>query len=173
MDIAAYNLDAVPLGNGSVFPGNVNMSCASAGMPPLSTCSFTPDKVPSGSGDTNVRLNVVTSGATGVTAGLAGPRHRLWYNFAWYGLGFSAVGIVLAFGGLKPGDRRRKQLAAALMTLTLLSGGFAACGGGASAGASSGSGAGHPGTPPGSYTITVNAVVGSITRSTQVILMVQ
>ena len=170
---AAYNLDAVPLGNGSIFPGNVNLSCASAGLPALSTCSFTPSQVPSGSGDTNVRLNVATSGATGVTAGLAGPPHRVRYSLVWYSLGFSAVGIVLAFGGLKPADRRRKQLAAALMVLILLTGGFVACGGGSSAGASSGVGAGHPGTPPGSYTITINGVVGSITRSTQVMLIVQ
>jgi hypothetical protein len=65
---AAFNLDAVLLGNESIFPGNVTLSCASSGMPVLSTCSFTPTQVPSGSGDTNMRLNVVTSGATGVTA---------------------------------------------------------------------------------------------------------
>ena len=45
-----------------------------------------------------------------------------------------------------------------------------ACGGGGSGG---GSGAGNPGTPSGNYTITVDGVVGSITRSVQVVLTVQ
>jgi hypothetical protein len=54
----SYNLDVVPLGNGSVFPSNVNLSCASIGLPPLSTCTFTPTQVASGQGDTNVVLKV-------------------------------------------------------------------------------------------------------------------
>jgi hypothetical protein len=35
------------------------------------------------------------------------------------------------------------------------------------------SGVGHPGTPAGSYTITVTVSVGSVSRSTQVMLTVQ
>ena len=49
---------------------------------------------------------------------------------------------------------------------------FVACGGGSSANVGGG-GAGHPGTPPGNYTITVNSVVGAVTRSAQVMLTVQ
>jgi hypothetical protein len=33
------NLDVVPLGNGSVFPSNVNLSCASVGLPSSARCS--------------------------------------------------------------------------------------------------------------------------------------
>jgi hypothetical protein len=58
---ASYNLDAVPLGNGSIFPSSLTLSCSSSGMPAASECSFTPAQVASGSGDTNVRSNIVTT----------------------------------------------------------------------------------------------------------------
>ena len=31
---ATYELDAIPLGNGSVFPSNLTLSCSSTGLPP-------------------------------------------------------------------------------------------------------------------------------------------
>jgi hypothetical protein len=159
---ASYNLDAVPLGNGSIFPSNLALSCASAGMPPLSTCSFTPKQVSSGSGDTNVLLSIVTTAASPASGRLIGPDH-LRYQFA-----FLVAGVVLAFGGLKKPLRRKKQAMLAII-LGILLGGFSACGGGSSGGG----GAGSPGTLSGKYTIMVNGVVGSITRSAQVVLTVQ
>ena len=93
---ASYNLDVVPLGNGSVFPGTVSLSCASAGLPPLSTCTFTPSQVASGQGDTNVVLKIVTTAASPATASLSGTPRLRWYDF-----GLSLVGMVLAFGGRK------------------------------------------------------------------------
>ncbi len=166
---ASYNLDAVPLGNGSTFPSNLSLTCASSGMPALSTCSFTPNQVSAGSGDTNVRLNIVTTATSGVTARLTGMPHQLWYD-----VGFSLVGIVLTFGGLRSPDRQRKKLAKVLAVLIMMTGGFAACGGGGNGGGGNGvGGAGHPGTAPGNYTITVNGMVGSVTRSAQVVLTVQ
>jgi hypothetical protein len=63
---ATYNLDVVPLGNGSVFPGNVSLSCSSLGMPALTACTFTPSQVASGEGDTNLLLQVVTTAAVPV-----------------------------------------------------------------------------------------------------------
>jgi len=165
---ASYNLDAVPLGNGSTFPSNLSLSCATSGMPALSTCSFTPSQVSAGSGDTNVRLNIVTTATSGVTARLTGMPDQLWY-----GLGFPLVGLVLALGGLKK-PRSRTRLATLFVILIMLTGGFVACGGGGSSGGGNGvGGAGHPGTAPGNYTITVNGVVGSVTRSAQVVLTVQ
>ena len=59
------------------------------------------------------------------------------------------------------------------MLLTLL----VACGGGSSGpgggGGGGGGGAGHPGTTPGNYTITVNAALGSVARSVDVAMTVQ
>jgi hypothetical protein len=164
---AGYNLDAVPLGNGSIFPSNLTLSCSSSGMPALSTCSFTPAQVSAGSGETNVKLNIVTASASAATARLGGTPYQLWYD-----MGFSIAGVVLAFGGLKRSHRPRKKLAPLFVVLSVLLIVFVACGGGGSGGGG-GNGAGHPGTPAGNYAITVNGVVGSITRSTQVILTVQ
>ena len=160
---ASYNLDAVPLGNGSTFPSNLTLSCSSSSMPVASACSFTPAQVASGSGDTNVRLNIVTTAAPGRTARLTGAPHQLWYE-----MGFLVTGVVLAFSGWKPPHRRHKHLAPLLVILLTV---FVACGGSGNGAGSSTSG--HPGTPPGNYTITVNGVVGSITRSAQVVLTVQ
>jgi trimeric autotransporter adhesin len=164
---ASYNLDVAPLGNGSVFPGNVTLSCSSAGLPPLSTCTFTPSQVASGQGDTNVLLAIVTTAASPAISKLGSP-HLLWYD-----VGLTLAGIVMAFAGGKNSGRRRKQ-GVQLAILTLLLGILVACGGGSSGGAGGGaSGAGHPGTTPGSYTITVNGAVGSVTRTAEVALTVQ
>ena len=100
---ASYNLDVVPMGNGSVFPGNVSLSCASPGMPSFATCTFTPSQVASGEGDTTVVLKVVTTAAS-PSANLTGTPHLLWYD-----LGLTLTGVVLALGGLKRSRRRRKK----------------------------------------------------------------
>jgi hypothetical protein len=166
---AAFNLDAVPLGNGSTFPSDVSLSCSGTGMPLLSTCSFTPNRVPSGSGDTNVLLNIATTGASQAGVRLGGMPDQLWYD-----VGLSLSGIVLMFGGSKKPDWGRKKKAALFVILGVLLGLLAACGGGGGSGGGGGiSGAGHPGTPPGNYTITISGVSGSVTRSVQVVLTVQ
>ena len=110
---ASYNLDVVPLGNGSVFPGNVALSCSTASLPPLSTCSFTPSLVASGQGDTNVVLKVATIAATPTTASLPGTPYRLWYD-----LGLSVAGVLLAFGGLKKSRRRQNKVCLRLAWLS-------------------------------------------------------
>jgi large repetitive protein len=162
---ARFNLDAVPLGNGSIFPADASLSCSATGMPQLSTCSFTPTQVSSGSGDTNVALNIATFGASPAAARHGGTSERLWYD-----AGLTLAGIALAFGRSRKLNQRKKKTALLLAIMSVLLGTFA-CGGGS--GGSNASGAGHPGTPPGNYTITVNATVGSVTRSVQVALTVQ
>ncbi len=165
---ASYNLDVVPLGNGSIFPGDVTLSCASTGLPPLSTCLFTPTLVASGQGDTNVVLKIVTT-----SANLAGARgiapHLLWYD-----LGLSLIGAVFAFGRVEKSHHRPKTICLRLGLLSLFLCLLTGCGNGSSGGSNSGGGgAGHPGTSSGNYTITVNGVVGSVTRSAQVSLTVK
>jgi hypothetical protein len=165
--IASYNLVAVPLGNGSVFPGNLALSCSGAGMPPLSTCSFTPGLVASGEGTTNLVLKVATTSAATADLRFRGG-HLLWYD-----LSFSLAGVI-AFGNLKKSRRRKKSFLRIGMLFVLL-GLLAGCGNGSSGGSggTGGSGAGHPGTTPGNYTITVTGVVGSVTRTADVALTVQ
>ncbi len=121
---ASYNLDVVPLGNGSVFPGNVNLSCAAVGMPPLSTCTFTPSQVASGQGDTNVVLKIVTTAAS-PSANLGGTPHLLWYD-----LGLTLTGVVLALGGVKKSRAQRQKQGVQVAILSALLGLLAACSGG-------------------------------------------
>ncbi|MGA9800976.1 MAG: hypothetical protein WBQ68_18310 [Terriglobales bacterium] len=165
---ASYNLDVAPLGNGSVFPGNVTLSCSSAGLPPLSSCTFTPSQVASGQGDTNVLLTIVTTAAVPAISRLGSP-YLLWYD-----VGLTFAGIVMAFAVGKKSGRKPKQ-GVRLAILSLMLGILVACGGGSSGGTAGGgaSGAGHPGTTPGTYTIMVNGAVGSVTRTTEVVLTVQ
>lgn len=165
---ASYNLDVVPLGNGSVFPSDVSLSCAAAGMPPFSTCTFTPAQVASGAGDTNVVLKVVITAAS-PSANLGGVPHLLWHD-----LGLALTGLVLALGRVKKSRRRKKPWRLAILCALL--GLLVACGGGssgASGGSGAGAGAGHPGTTPGNYTVTVTGAVGSVTRTADVVLIVK
>ncbi len=165
---ASYSLDAAPVGNGSLFPGTLSLSCSSSDIPPLSTCSFTPTLVAAGSGDTNVRLNIVTTAAVGVTARLNRTSRRVWYDME-----FSLIGVVLAFAGSKVPAGLKKNRSLFVVVAGVLLSVLVACGGGGSSSGNTQSGGGHPGTPAGSYTITVTGAVGSVTRSTQVMLTVQ
>lgn len=167
---ASFNLDVMPLGNGSVFPGNVSLSCASTGLPPLSTCTFTPSQVASRQGDTNVVLTVATTAAVPASANLTGTPHRLWYD-----LGLSLSGLALAFSGSNRFRRQRKRAALRIAMLSLLLGPLVSCGVGSSGGSggNGGGGAGHPGTAPGNYTITVTGAVGPVARTAVVALTVQ
>ena len=94
-------------------------------------------------------------------------------HLLWYDVGLSLAGVV-ALGGLKPPRRRQKKKCLRLAILGMLLTLLVACGGGSSGpGGGGGGGAGHPGTAPGNYTITVNGAVGSVTRSVEVALTVQ
>jgi len=166
---ASYTLDVVPLGNDSVFPGNVTLSCATVGMPSLSSCTFTPAQVASGQGDTNVMLKVVTPAAS-ASAKLTGTPHLLWYD-----LGLAVAGVLLTLGGVKKSRGRGKKAGGRLGILSALLGVLVACGGGSSGGSAGGGGvgAGHPGTTPGNYTITITGTVGSVTRTAEAVLTVK
>jgi len=155
---ASYNLDVRPLGNGSTFRASVTLACS--GLPALSTCSFTPGSVGSGSGDTNVVVNVRTTAAIPASAQARGGSLK-------YALAVSLV--LLGFGRMRRAPRGKLfgVLFVVLMVGTIEPG----CGGGSSGGGGGG-GAGQPGTPTGNYTITATATSGSLTHTAQVSLTV-
>jgi len=155
---ASYNLDVRPLGNGSTFPASVTLLCS--GLPALSTCSFTPGSVGSGSGDTNVVVNVRTTAAIPASAQVIGGSLK-------YALAVSLV--LLGFGGMKRAPRGK--LLGVLFVVLMVVGLENGCGGGSSGGGGGG-GAGQPGTPAGNYTIVVTATSGSLSHSVQVNLTV-
>lgn len=86
--------------------------------------------------------------------------------------GSPLTGLVLALGRVKKSRRRKKPWRLAILCALL--GLLVACGGGSSgASGGSGAGAGHPGTTPGNYTVTVTGAVGSVTRTADVVLIVE
>ncbi|HLB87754.1 MAG TPA: hypothetical protein VJK29_08880, partial [Terriglobales bacterium] len=160
---ATYNLDVAPTVLGETFPNHVSLACSS-GLPALSTCSFSPTQVASGSGTTNVVLSITTTAPIPVSARSTGtPLYAGWSLLP---------GLLLAFGGLRHRRLHGKRLASclSLMVFALLLCLGIACGGGLQGGG--GGGAGQPGTPQGNYAIMVSATSGSITHTVQVALTV-
>jgi IPT/TIG domain len=120
-------------------------------------CSLNPTSVASGSGTST--LTVTTTAAT--TASLA-PGTGSFYAM-WLPIG----GLALVGTGLT--SRRRKLLGLILLGLMLTGLIFmAACGG-----TSSGGRGGHPGTPAGTYTVTVTGQAGSSVHAAPVTVVVQ
>lgn len=153
---ATYDLVLQPYG--SNFPKSVSMSCS--GLPSLSTCSFTPSQVAAGSGQATVTLTIQTT-APVLALHKSSSRSSLFYAI-WLPLT-----IVLA----RQNRRKKLRTLAALSLLLLIFAPGMACGGGNGSG---GGGSGQPGTPPGNYTVTVNASMGtqSLTPPFQVLLTV-
>ncbi len=154
---ASYNLDVRPLGNASTFPASVTLACS--GLPVLSTCSFTPSSVGSGSGDTNVVVNIKTTAAIPASA----------QTMSSFKYAFAVSLVLLGFGGMKRAPRGK--LLGVLFVVLMVVGLENGCGGGSSGGGGGG-GAGQPGTPTGNYTIVVTATSGSLSHTAQVSLTV-
>jgi IPT/TIG domain len=142
------------------FNDSVALSCSTI-TPVVSrapTCSFNPTAVAGGAG-----TSTLTVSTTPVTrASIASPSQGIFYAL-WLPIG----GLALLGAGCT--SRRRKLLGLFLVCL-MVSGliFMAACGGGSSMG-----GGGHPGTPAGTYTVTVSATSGSLTHTVPVTVIVQ
>lgn len=160
-----YNLTIQPVGGS--FNGAVTLACS--GLPALSQCSFAP-ATPVTPGNSPAAA-VMTISTTAATSSLMAASTGIG------GLGFCVCGLGLVLGGV----RRRKDARLRLCPAAALSGLGAilfvllllpSC-----SGVSSGSaGGGHPGTPSGTYKITVTgtspAVPADAGQSTQVTLVV-
>ncbi|PYV83952.1 MAG: hypothetical protein DMG93_06765 [Acidobacteria bacterium] len=122
------------------YNSTINFSSVSCtGLPLLSSCSFSPVSV-TGSGTTIV--SVQTKAATSAAL-LGSPFHSSWRSL---GLVFAGV-FLLTF-------RRRYRSAGVFCVFAVtLALGMSGCGGGSSGGG----GGGSPGTPKGSYMVTVTA----------------
>jgi hypothetical protein len=137
------------------FPNNVSFSCSK--LPALATCGFNPAQVGSGSENSAVTFTLAT------TAPVAAARN---IAVATFFLGFPLFGLV----GLKRQtfpNLRRCALATLLVTFIV---GLLSCGGGLQG--NGGGGSGSPGTPAGTYTITVTAICGAVTHTAQISLTV-
>ncbi len=148
---ASFSIDVNPT-TGS-FPNNVTYSCSK--LPALTTCTFNPPQVGSGSGDSVVALTIATTAP--VPRAAEGTLSMFMFVFPIAGL--------FSFARSRP--RLGRSVAGTLaLWLVLL---FISCGGGLQGG---GGGSGSPGTPAGTYTITITAVSGSVSHSAPVSLKV-
>ncbi len=145
-----FTITAVPSLN---FNQTITFSCKN---PPAGvTCLFTPATLTlDGTDAASTTLTVMTTARTLLPVG-GGRGGRPW--IPWLGGALVCAGLVAV---LLAGERERARFA--LGVLLLLAFAAAGCGGGS----------GIVGTPAGSYSITVNGTVGSLTETTTVNLVV-
>jgi hypothetical protein len=157
---APYTLSVTPAGG---FNQQVSLSCT--GAPSAATCSISPSPVTLDG--TNAARATVT--VTTTAQAVSGPARRPVPPVGGGPLALPwAVWLLMltTLGSLAAMRRRRIRLTlAVLAATTLIAISWAACGGG-------GGGSGNPGTPPGTYTLTVTATHGALSHSTTVTLKV-
>ncbi len=166
---ATYPLSVTPqLG---AYNNNVTFACSN--LPSESNCSFSPASVAPGANPVNVSMTVTTTAPSlavpfGVDAipwghfGLPGEQMR------WPALLLAALALLGLLASLAA--RRRARAAGLILSSALaLAALQVACGGGSSSGGT----VGNPGTPAGTYNVTVTASSGAYTSAQQVTLTVQ
>jgi hypothetical protein len=153
---ATYTINLAPT-NG--FTGNVGFSCAS-GLPTLTSCTFNPATVALNGSPASTTLTISTTAPTA-----APPAHNLGSGLLTGG-GFFALALVLGWT-----SRKRRHGRVLLLTLGVLAfaAGLVSCG----SGGSSPQVNHNPGTPTGTFTVTVNATSGNTTHSSNITLTVQ
>jgi len=133
---------------GGGFDAAVTFTCS--GLPSKSTCTFTPPNATPGGAQVDVAMKVSTTAA--VTSGAGMATFGMWLTFGGFGL-------VLA-GGAGTRKRTRKVLAGLVLCLLLpLLLAITSCGGGGSSHTTT------PGTPPGTYNVTMKATSGPTSHS--------
>ena len=163
-----YNLTIQPVG--ASFNAAVTLSC-STGLPSLSQCSFSPSApVTPGNSSAAVVMTISTTATT--TAQGWRSTHRSFLYAVWLLLPGMLISVRMHGGGF----RRRKLSVAGVIAILLLLVFLASCAGASSGGSGGGGGGGHPGTPPGTYKITVTGTSSGAPadagQSTQVTLVV-
>jgi len=152
---ATYTIDVKP--SSGTFPNDVTLALLDPSKcPPLSTCSFqypVGNSVGKGSGDTHVTLTITTTAP--VIAAAHSPRAL---GPLIYALWFSLPGLIVVCGLGQP--RRSRKRFVLFLLLTLVVPGLwleIACSGGLQGNGTGGNG--QPGTPPGTYPMTVSATM--------------
>lgn len=150
------------------FTNSVSLSCS--GLPSLASCSFSPTAVTPGSGPTPATLTLTT------TAASSGFQIRgRWPDFPVFSLWLGSLLALLA--GVIHAKESRRKLAAAFTfgaLVVCLASVIVSCSGGNNAPSGpSASAPSNPGTPAGSYTVSVTGTSNQLQRSATVTLTVQ
>lgn len=146
------------------FTNAVSLACSN--LPSLSPCSFSPSSVTPGAGGATSALTIST---TAPSASFREPIGQPPFQGLWIGL--MALSLIV-FAGLRRFARTRSM--ALYVSAGLLGFSFAlvaGCGGGGGGGG--GGGPTNPGTPAGTYSITVTGTAGSLQNSAPLALTVQ
>jgi len=153
-----YMVDVNP-STGS-FPNAVTFACSN--LPQLTTCTFNPTQVGTGSGNSNIALTVKT------TAPAPHEQERLAALLLL--LSFPMAGLFWIRPLRRVSRRTGWTFVSIALVLVCIS-----CGGGLQGNGTTGGGGGtgNPGTPKGTYNLTVTATSGQVTHNAQASLTVQ
>jgi hypothetical protein len=172
---ATYNLQVapckiLPCGATAKFPDAVSLAVVS-GCPPLSTCSLSQTSVATGKSTTTIIFTAQTAAAVAANTQPGTSKWQVPYA-VWLWL----PGLMLTLsGGVSRRDSLRRPFAllVLLVAIIVLLSLLAACGGGLQGG---GTASANPGTPAGTYNMTVSATMnsapGSPTKTASVTLTV-
>ena len=154
-ETATYKMEVLPCTLCGPFPSAVTLTFA--GCPPLSTCSLSQTSVAAGSGVTNLSFNVQTTAAVTASASPTPTRWRPLYVLWMWGV----PALVLMSQSYQKRRRQPRQYGALLLWLLSIAvavSPMASCGGGLQGGSTASA---NPGTPPGSYFMTVTATMNA------------
>jgi hypothetical protein len=158
---------AVQVAYSSGLTGTIALACA--GLPAETTCTFSPASVATTATSSSVSssITVTTTAAHTVTSKDIRQSPYLFARYLAEG-GFALAGVF--FFGL---PKRRRAAISSLMILLALLIVVPACGGGSGGSSNKVTTTQDPGTPTGSYNVTVTATNGSNVQSTGFSLVVQ
>jgi hypothetical protein len=157
---ATYTVSVKP--QYGTFTNAVSLACSS--LPSRSTCSLSPSSVAPGTSGATSKLTISTTAPSASFKEPTGqpPAYGLW-------IGLMALSLIVFAGIRRIATTRALALYLSAGLLTLLLGLLLSCGGGGGGGA----GPTNPGTPAGTYTVTIAGTAGSLQNSGTVTLTVQ
>lgn len=159
---ASYNLT---LASGGGFSGTVQLACT--GAPSKATCALSKSSVVlDGSSAVTVRVTVTTTAPSVATLSRTSqfPLRRFPLGAFWL------IGLGLGLGPAATLLLARKYRTAATIGIGILVLALVSCGGGNSGGGGGGS---IPGTPPGTYNLTISGTSGNLSHNTTIGLTVE